>query len=190
MASLVHGMQGPRLAPVLGGLRRSLVTSALRLPPNFAYFFMGTSRPNKPPLLPEGMDPRERHHCGEKKYIGKTPREIVARFKNEATFPWYLVPESHRDKRFEELYQMAKQANHKDAVKTVGVLTNAAHDRGKLQIKTGQPQRLGRSAKRALQSGVEAQALIHANGPSIPHRQMPNDGRFGGKLASSSGPRR
>eukprot|EP00931_Biecheleriopsis_adriatica_P108347 TRINITY_DN82656_c0_g1_i1.p1 TRINITY_DN82656_c0_g1~~TRINITY_DN82656_c0_g1_i1.p1 ORF type:complete len:187 (-),score=30.37 TRINITY_DN82656_c0_g1_i1:60-620(-) len=155
------------------GTVRALATSALRLPSQSCW---GTSKRTSAPLLPEGMDPRERHHCGPNHYVGKTPLEIVERFKDSSTFPWYQLPEKLRNRRFEELWQLAHRCGHKSALQAVQLLTDASHDRGaarKVQSAaaapsmTGaagtpeaeadlEPQRLTRSAKRALNSGTPA----------------------------------
>uniref|UniRef100_A0A7R9ZWL1 Uncharacterized protein n=1 Tax=Pyrodinium bahamense TaxID=73915 RepID=A0A7R9ZWL1_9DINO len=124
----------------------------------------GTSRRTSAPLLPEGHDYRERHHCGPKLYIGKTPEDIVARFKNQATFPWYLLPLNVRTTRFEVLWQQAHKANNREALKAVQVLMDAAHDRGAAEAAaaapgaTGAATRMSRSQKRALRSGVAAES--------------------------------
>lgn len=90
----------------------------------------GTGRRTYAPLLPEGHDSRERHHCGPGKYIGMTPLDIVAKFKDSSTFPWYRLPEALRRRRFEELWQLAHRAGHRQALETVRLLTDAAFDRG------------------------------------------------------------
>merc|ERR1719411_178000 len=89
---------------------RALNASALRLPSQPIW---GTSRRTHAPLLPQGHDPRERHHCGPSKYIGKTPLQIVEKFKDGRTFPWYLMAEPLRGRRFEELYQLAHRTGHR-----------------------------------------------------------------------------
>merc|ERR1740130_273840 len=115
--------QWAAVAPVTGS--RCLVTSSLRFPSMSCW---GTSRRTSAPLLPQGMDPRERHHCGPAQYIGKTPVEIVARFKDSVTFPWYRVPETLRNRRFEELWQLAHKMKNKAALGAVGILTDKAFD--------------------------------------------------------------
>mmetsp|Transcript_36394 Transcript_36394/g.66671 ORF Transcript_36394/g.66671 Transcript_36394/m.66671 type:complete len:144 (-) Transcript_36394:53-484(-) len=87
----------------------------------------GTSRQNVPPLLPEGMDPRGRHHCGPSKYIGKTPSEIVSLFK-VPSFPFYRLPDSVRAQRFEVLWQLAHKTGNKVALQAVRLLTEEAYD--------------------------------------------------------------
>merc|ERR1719231_1011288 len=88
----------------------------------------GTSRMTSAPLLPQGEDPRERHHCGPPQYIGKTPVDIVAQFKDEATFPWYRMHPSMRTRRFEEIYQQAQRTRNRRAVETVQLLTDKNFD--------------------------------------------------------------
>ncbi|CAE7036999.1 hypothetical protein AK812_SmicGene28623 [Symbiodinium microadriaticum] len=111
------------------------------------------------PLLPEGVDPRGRHHCGPKQYIGKTPEQIVEQFKDPATFPWYQVPEPLRQRRFEVLWQMAHRCGYRSALEAVKLLTNPAHDgrpEAPVEGEPGRPQRLQRSQLRALRSGTPA----------------------------------
>merc|ERR1719272_909740 len=84
--------------------RRSLATSNFRLPSMSCW---GSSKRTSAPLMPAGMDPRERHHTGPIAYMGKTPVEIIAKFKDAETFPWYRLPTNLRTKRFEMLWQMA-----------------------------------------------------------------------------------
>eukprot|EP00933_Yihiella_yeosuensis_P057812 TRINITY_DN5789_c0_g2_i3.p1 TRINITY_DN5789_c0_g2~~TRINITY_DN5789_c0_g2_i3.p1 ORF type:complete len:214 (+),score=38.57 TRINITY_DN5789_c0_g2_i3:75-644(+) len=168
--ALAHWGSGASCSVMVpGGLsRRLLVTSALRLPSQSCW---GTSRRTSAPLLPEGMDPRERHHCGPNKYIGKTPVQIVERFKEKSTFPWYRLPENLRNRRFEELWQLAQKTGNKAALQAVRLLTDASHDRGAHHTaQAAQPatggaalpaeedgaQRLNRSSQRALQSGTAA----------------------------------
>mmetsp|Transcript_43906 Transcript_43906/g.82021 ORF Transcript_43906/g.82021 Transcript_43906/m.82021 type:complete len:168 (+) Transcript_43906:58-561(+) len=112
------------------------------------------------PLLPEGLDPRGRHHCGPKQFIGKTPEQIVERFKDPTTFPWYRIPETLRQRRFEELWQLAHRCGYRTALQTVQLLTDPAHD-GRREAAaavagTERPQRLNRSQLRALRSGTPA----------------------------------
>merc|ERR1719446_221826 len=76
----------------------------------------GTSRRTSAPLLPEGLDPRERHHCGPAKYLGKTPMEIVTKYKDVDVFPWYRLPVALRGRRFEELWQLAYKVGHRQAL--------------------------------------------------------------------------
>lgn len=137
----------------------------------------GTSRANNPPLLPQGLDPRERHHCGPSKFIGKTPVDIIARFKDTSAFPWYMVPLPLRNRRFEELWQLAHRTGHKAALQVVRVLMDERHDRdphrpalpaaGLASATTSSP-RLNRSARKALRSGVPASEAIR-NGPAALH---------------------
>eukprot|EP00929_Paragymnodinium_shiwhaense_P057115 TRINITY_DN28583_c0_g1_i1.p1 TRINITY_DN28583_c0_g1~~TRINITY_DN28583_c0_g1_i1.p1 ORF type:complete len:198 (-),score=22.42 TRINITY_DN28583_c0_g1_i1:132-725(-) len=107
--------------------RRSIATSPARLR---SMSIWGTGGRTSVPLLPQGMDPRERHHCGPHKYIGMTPKQIVSRFKNSAIFPWYRVAKPLHDRRFEELYQMARISKNKRAVEAVQLLTNEMYDKG------------------------------------------------------------
>eukprot|EP00403_Amphidinium_massartii_P036086 CAMPEP_0178440704 /NCGR_PEP_ID=MMETSP0689_2-20121128/36945_1 /TAXON_ID=160604 /ORGANISM="Amphidinium massartii, Strain CS-259" /LENGTH=107 /DNA_ID=CAMNT_0020063545 /DNA_START=56 /DNA_END=379 /DNA_ORIENTATION=+ len=90
----------------------------------------GTSRQNVPPLLPQGLDPRGRHHCGPSQYIGKTPSEIVSLFK-VPTFPSYRLPDDVRGQRFEVLWQLAHKTGNKVALQAVRLLTDKAYDRQK-----------------------------------------------------------
>merc|ERR1712048_216734 len=43
-------------------------------------------------------------------YIGKTPIEIVVRFKDPATFPWHKLPEAVCGRPFEELWWLARHS--------------------------------------------------------------------------------
>ena len=123
------------VACVLGELRaprgvRSIAASALRLPSMSCW---GTGRRTGAPLLPQGHDVRERHHCGPVLYIGKTPVEIVSKFKDEANFPWYMIPMRLRNQRFEQLWQLAHKIGRRDALGAVRVLTDPVHDRRQQQ---------------------------------------------------------
>eukprot|EP00435_Cladocopium_sp_Y103_P058915 s130_g20.t2 len=132
------------------------------------------------PILPEGIDPRGRHHCGPHQFHGKTPIQIVQRFKAErspggkvdgedpTTFPWYKVPEGLRDRRFEELWQLAHRCGYSDAMKAVRLLTeDAPAATTAIPVDTLPPrerQRLNRSQLRALRSGNPA-VPVHGKGP-------------------------
>ncbi|CAK0833783.1 unnamed protein product, partial [Prorocentrum cordatum] len=115
-----------------------------------------------------------------------TPAQIVARFKDEANFPWYVFPQQLRTRRFEELWQLAHRTQNRAALSAVRLLTDAAHDRGRASASArGQPGAAGvqvasgdapgpaaapaphlssRSAKRAMRSGLEP-GSAHGKGP-------------------------
>merc|ERR1719386_129097 len=121
---------GRRLVPPCVGYApgvrgRLLATSAPCLPSMSCW---GTSRRTTAPLLPQGEDPRERHQCAPSKYIGRTPTEIVARFKDQTTFPWYRLSVPLRKRRFEEIWQLAKLTKNKAAVQAVDLLMDGAFD--------------------------------------------------------------
>ncbi|CAJ1335754.1 unnamed protein product [Effrenium voratum] len=148
--------------PPLAGHVRSLFTSAVRWRSR-SWGVFGTSRRAVVPLLPEGMDPRGRHHCGPQQFIGKTPEQIVERFKDPATFPWYRVPEALRRRRFEELWQLAHRCGYKSALQAVQTITDAPGPQ-QANAAEGVKQRMGRSRLRALRSGVPA-APAYGKGP-------------------------
>merc|ERR1711924_516116 len=132
----LHGPCRAALGEVIDGLARTryLSTSSMRLRgTGMAKGCWGTSWRTSAPLLPQGLDPRERHHCGPSQYIGKTPVQIVARFKDQAIFPWYRLPESLRERRFEELWQLAHRVRHKAALEAVRLLTDESFDRAARQ---------------------------------------------------------
>lgn len=114
-----------------------------------AYFGVTKRCPDR---LARGLDPRGRHHCGPAKFIGKTPQQIVEGFKDPQSFPWYKVPEALRQRRFEELWQLAHRCGYKDAKQTVQLLTEARTT----EPGGGGKQRLSRSQQRALRSGLPA----------------------------------
>eukprot|EP00746_Dinoflagellata_sp_MGD_P022741 gnl/MRDRNA2_/MRDRNA2_153240_c0_seq1.p1 gnl/MRDRNA2_/MRDRNA2_153240_c0~~gnl/MRDRNA2_/MRDRNA2_153240_c0_seq1.p1 ORF type:complete len:159 (-),score=24.26 gnl/MRDRNA2_/MRDRNA2_153240_c0_seq1:88-513(-) len=116
-----HGMHVDAL-PYMRALHTSALCSG-RSPFNIG------GRRNVPPLMPEGMDWRERHHCGPADYHGRTPAEIIARFKDLNSFPWYRIPQKHRTQRFEELYQLAHKCRVREAMDTIKVLTDPAYDK-------------------------------------------------------------
>eukprot|EP00434_Breviolum_minutum_P039660 symbB.v1.2.035226.t1/scaffold4694.1/size36271/6 len=83
-------------------------------------------------------------------------------FQDPATFPWYKVPEPLRQRRFEELWQLAHRCGYSDAMQAVKLLTEqttaAAADA------PGERQRLNRSQLRALKSGTSA-VPVYGKGP-------------------------
>uniref|UniRef100_A0A7S1AR08 Uncharacterized protein n=1 Tax=Noctiluca scintillans TaxID=2966 RepID=A0A7S1AR08_NOCSC len=107
------------------GLSRSFAFTRRQTPPSC----FGPSCRTSAPLLPQGEDPRERHHTGPAKYIGKLPADIVRLFKVEARFPWFRVDEKLRRRRFEELWQLAHKVKHKRALVAVQILTDPSFDR-------------------------------------------------------------
>ncbi|CAK8995369.1 unnamed protein product [Durusdinium trenchii] len=141
---------------------RGVFTSAARWKSRSIW---GSSRRAVVPLLPEGMDPRGRHHCGPHTFHGKTPVQIVERFKDPSSFPWYKVPEALRQRRFEELWQLAHRCGHKSAKQAVKLLTETPEvEQGGFE----RVQRLNRSQNRALRSGTPA-APVYGKGPRSIH---------------------
>jgi len=64
-------------------------------------------------------------------FVGKTPVEIIVRYKDPATFPWHRLPESASGRRFEELWRLASgpPPRHRAAEDAVRLLVDPALDR-------------------------------------------------------------
>lgn len=67
-------------------------------------------------------------------YLGKTPIEIVVKFKDPSAFPWHKLPEAVCGRPFGELWHLAKQSRHHAAGEAVRLLTDPALDRIKTAI--------------------------------------------------------
>lgn len=90
------------------------------------HLFLGTRR-----TLPSTLAP---HSCIAERdppaaYVGKTPIEIVVRYKDPATFPWHKLPEAACGQRFEELYRLSVHHRLQPAIDAVHLLTAEEYDR-------------------------------------------------------------
>jgi len=64
-------------------------------------------------------------------YVGKTPVEIIVRFKDPAFFPWHRLPETASGRRFEELWCLSVDTGHEVATEVVELLTDRQFDRAR-----------------------------------------------------------
>lgn len=105
-----------------------------------AIFSTSASKLNRHALLPEPLRPLQPFHdvrgwagpnAPPAAYAGKTPIEIIVRFKDPATFPWHRLPEAACGRRFEELWRLARQTQQRIAEETVQLLTDPMYDRVK-----------------------------------------------------------